>query len=174
MYRQCGNLESKLLWLPFACLAQSMQPLPVRQIFLWTDRTAALQWLITFTKQPIFFADPVCEILECRRTYHWNNVPTTGNPADAGTTKPAAEVLRSSSRYIGPDILRWKQWHFESHNYFFIRLNGIALDKVTLSTDCTITNNPELPIKWSNYSRLRKGVPLLSSVWRASTGQKFF
>ena len=85
----------------------------VNKVYLWTDSTTVLQWLNSTSKQPIFVANLVCEILEHTSVDEWNHVASSDNPADAGTCGMSAEVLQSSSWLRGPDFLRTKEFPFE-------------------------------------------------------------
>ena len=78
----------------------------VIKVLMWTDSTNVLQWLNSTSKQPIFVANRVCEILEHTSVDEWNHVASSDNPADAGTPGMSAEVLQSSSWVRGPDFLR--------------------------------------------------------------------
>ena len=57
----------------------------VNKVYMWTDSTTVLQWLNSTSKQPIFVANHVCEILEHTSVDEWNHVASSDNPADAGT-----------------------------------------------------------------------------------------
>ena len=84
----------------------------VNKVYIWTDSTTVLQWLNSTSKQPIFVANRVCEILEHTSVDEWNHVASSDNPADAGTRGMSAEVLQSSSWVRGPDFLRTKEFPF--------------------------------------------------------------
>ena len=79
---------------------------------MWTGSTIVLQCINSTNKNPIFFANHVCEILENTSVDQWNHVATCDNPADAGTRGMSAEVLQSSSWVSGSDFLRTKQFPF--------------------------------------------------------------
>ena len=84
--------------------------LHVNKVYMWTDSTSVLQWLNSTSKQPIFVANRVSEILEHTSVDEWNHVASSDNPADAGTCDKSAEVLQSSSWVRGPDFLRTKEF----------------------------------------------------------------
>ena len=44
----------------------------VNKVFMWTDSTTVLQWLNSTSKQQIFIANRVCEILEHTSVDEWN------------------------------------------------------------------------------------------------------
>ena len=85
----------------------------VNKVLMWTDNTTVLQWLHSTSKQPIFIANHVCEILEHTSVEEWNHVASSDNLTDAGTRGMTAEVLQSSCRLRGPDFLRTKEFPFE-------------------------------------------------------------
>ena len=83
----------------------------VDKLFMWTDSTFKLQWIISTNKHQFFIANRVSEIfLENNSVDQWNHVATCDNLADAGTRSMSAEVLRSSRWLRGPDFLRTKQF----------------------------------------------------------------
>ena len=104
----------------------------VNKVYMWTDSTTVLQWLNSTSKQPIFVANRVCEILEHTSVDEWNHVASNDNPADAGTRGMSAEVLQSSSWVRGPDILRTKEFPFEPSIEV---VKNIKLGIVTKETD---------------------------------------
>ena len=108
----------------------------VNKVYMWTDSTTVLQWLNSTSKQPIFVANRVCEILEHTSVDEWNHVASSDNPADAGTRGMSAEVLQSSSWVRGPDFLRTKKFPFEPSIEV---VKNIKLGIVTKETDETNT-----------------------------------
>ena len=82
------------------------------KIFMWTDSTTVSQWLISTSKQPTFFTNRVCEILEHTSVDDWNHVASCNNTADAGTLGTSAKVLHLGSWVRGPDFLRKKEFSF--------------------------------------------------------------
>ena len=104
----------------------------VNKIFMWTDSTTVLQWLYSTSKQPLFVANRVCEILEHASVDKWNHVASSDDPADAGTRGMSAEVLQSSSWVSGPGFLRTKELPFEPSTEVFKNINlGIVTKKLT-------------------------------------------
>ena len=69
----------------------------LNKVFMWTESTTVLQWLISTTKLTIFIAYRVSEILEHNSVDELNHVASSANPADAGTCGMSAEVLQSGS-----------------------------------------------------------------------------
>ena len=88
----------------------------VDKVLIWTDSTTVLLWLNSISKQPIFVANRVCEIIEHTTVDEWNHVASSDNPADAGTRGMFAEILQSSSCLRGPEFLRTKEFPFEPSN----------------------------------------------------------
>ena len=109
----------------------------VNKVFMWTDTTTVLQSLHSTSKQPIFIANRVCEILEHISVDEWNHVASSDNPADAGTHRMPAEFLQSSSCVRGPDFLRTKEFPFEPSAEV---VKNTKLGIVTKETDETNTS----------------------------------
>ena len=101
------------------------------------DSTTVLQWLNFASKQPIFVAIRVCEILEHTSVDEWNQVASSDNPAHAVALGMPAEVLQSSSWVRGPHFLRTKEFPFEPSTEVVI---NIKLGIVTEETDETNTS----------------------------------
>ena len=104
----------------------------VNKVYMLIDSTTVLHWLNSTSKQPIFVANRVCEILEHTSVDEWNHVASSDNPADAGTRGMSAEVLQSSSWVRGPNSLRTKEFPFEPSIEV---VNNIKLGIVTKETD---------------------------------------
>ena len=83
---------------------------------MWTDSTTVLQWLRSFDKQPIFVANTFSEILESTTVDQWFRVPSTDNPADAGTRGMSADGLCASSWLKGPIFLFTSDFPFQPNN----------------------------------------------------------
>ena len=107
------------------------------KVFMWTDSTTVLQRPNSTSKQPIFVANRVCEILEHTSVDEWNHVASSNNPADAGTRGMSAEVLQSRSWVRGPDFLRTKEFQFEPSIEV---VKNIKRGIVTKETDKTRTS----------------------------------
>ena len=115
----------------------------INKVYMWTDSTTVLQWLNSTSKQPIFVANRVCEILEHTTVDDWNHVASCDNQADAGTPADAgmsAEVLKSSSWLRGPVFLRAKEFPFEPSIEV---VKNMKLGIVTKETDETNTSFAE-------------------------------
>ena len=109
----------------------------VNKVYMWTDSTTVLQWLNSKSKQPIFVANRVCEMLEHTSVDEWNHVGSSDNPADAGTRCMSAKVLQSSCRVRCSDSLRTKELPFEPSIEV---INNIKLGIVSTETDETNTS----------------------------------
>ena len=107
------------------------------KVFMWTASTTVLQRLNSTSKQPIFVANRVCEILERTSVDEWNHVASSDNPADAATRGMSAEVLQLSSWVRGPDFLRTKEFPSEPNTDV---VKNIKLGIVTKETDDTNTS----------------------------------
>ena len=119
---------------PDICRALTVR---VDKVFMWTDSTTAWQWLNSTSKQPIFVANRVCEILEHTSVDEWKHVASSNNPADAGTRGMSSEVLQSGSSVRGPVFLRTKDFPFEPSTEV---VKSIKLLIVTKETDETNTS----------------------------------
>ena len=87
--------------------------IPLSRVFMWTNSTTVLQWLGSLDMQPIFVANRVSEILESTTVDQWFHLPTSDNPADAGTRGMSAENLQTSSWLTGPSCLLNPQFPFQ-------------------------------------------------------------
>ncbi|XP_063727478.1 uncharacterized protein LOC134855029 [Symsagittifera roscoffensis] len=67
--------------------------LSISKVFMWTDSTTVLQWLNSTSKQPVFVANRVAEILESTSIDQWFHVLSGDNPADTGTRGITADSL---------------------------------------------------------------------------------
>ena len=129
-----------------------------------TDSTTVLQWLNSATKQPIFIANRVCEILEHTSVDEWNYVASSDNPADAGTCGMSAEVLQSSSWVRGPDFLRTEQFPSEPSTEV---VNNIKLGIVAKETDETNSS-----LAASVTKSIKEPPPQLIPFYKYSSYQK--
>ena len=78
--------------------------LSISKVFMWTDSTTFLQWLNSTSKQPVFVANRVAEILESTSIDQWFHVLSGDNPADTGTRGITADSLKQSSWVNGPSF----------------------------------------------------------------------
>ena len=113
----------------------------VNNDFMWTDSTTVLQWLNSTSKQPMFVANRVCEILEHTSVGEWNHVASSDNPADAGTRGMSAEVLQSSSWVRGPVFLRNRESPFESSTEVVKNIKHGILTKETDKTNTSLATS---------------------------------
>ena len=86
--------------------------LSISEVFMWTDRTTALQWFNSTSKHPVFVANRVAEILESTTIDQWFHVLSGDNPADTGTRAITADYLKQSSWVNGPSFLKIWDWPF--------------------------------------------------------------
>ena len=84
------------------------------EVFMWTDRTIALQWFNSTSKPPVFVANRLAEILESTSIDQWFHVLSGDNPADTGTRGITADSLKQSSWVNGPSFLKTWGWPWES------------------------------------------------------------
>ena len=111
----------------------------VNKVFMWTESTTVLQLLHSTSKQPIFIANRVSEILDHTSVDGWNLVDSIKNQADAGTRGMSAEDLQSSSWVRDPDFIRTKDFPFDPSTKV---VKNIKLRIVTKETDETNTSLP--------------------------------
>ena len=104
--------------------------LSISKVFMWTDSTTVLQWLNSTSKQPVFVANRVAEILESTSIDQWFYVLSGDNPADTGTRGITADSLKQSSWVNGPSFLKTSDWPFTSNREVTdkIRLDGPVYD----------------------------------------------
>ena len=154
----------------------------VNKLYMWTDRTTVLQWLNSTSKQSIFVANRVCEILENTSVDEWNHVASSDNPADAGTRGMSAEVLQSSSLVRGPDFLRTNEFPFEPS---IEEVKNIKLSIVTKETEETntslaasVTNSTKEPppqlIPFDKYNSYQKLLRITAYALRFLTSHECY
>ena len=80
--------------------------LSTSKVFMWTGSTTVLQWLNSTSKQPVFVANGVAEVLESTSIDQWFHVLSGDNPADTGTGSTTADSLKQSSWVNGPSFLK--------------------------------------------------------------------
>ena len=104
--------------------------LSISKVFMWTDSTTVLQWLNSTSKQPVFVANRVAEILESTSIDQWFHVLSGDNPADTGTRGITADFLKQSSWVNGPSFLKTSDWPFNPNTEVNdkIRLDGPVCD----------------------------------------------
>ena len=79
----------------------------IERIFFWTYSTTNLQWLREAdTKQPVFVANRVAEMLDSSTIDQWILVEGTLNPADIATRGYSVRELEESEWFTGPAWLR--------------------------------------------------------------------
>ena len=71
--------------------------LSISKVFIRTDSTTVFQWLNSTSKQPMFVANRVAEILESISVNQWFHVLSGFNPADTGTKGITADSLKQIS-----------------------------------------------------------------------------
>ena len=81
-------------------------------MFMWTDSTTVFQWLNSTSKQPVFDASRVAEILESTSIDQWFHVLSGDNPADTGTRGITVDSLKQSIWINGPSFLKTSDWPF--------------------------------------------------------------
>ena len=100
--------------------------LSISKVFMWTESTTVLQWLNSTSKQPVFVANRVAEILQSTSIDQWFHVLSGDNPADTGTKGITADSLKQSSWVNGPTFLKTSDWPFNPNREVTekIRLDG--------------------------------------------------
>ena len=86
--------------------------LSVSIVFMSTDSTTVLQWINPTSKQSVFVANRVAELLQSTSYDQWIHVLSRDNPADTGTRGITADSLKQSSSVNGPSFLRTSYWPF--------------------------------------------------------------
>ena len=104
--------------------------LSISKVFMWTDSTTVLQWLNLTSKQPVFVANRVAEILESTSIDQWFHVLSGDYPADTGTRDITADSLKQSSWVNGPTFLKTSDWPFNPNREVIekTRLDGPVYD----------------------------------------------
>ena len=132
--------------------------LSISKVFMWTDSTTVLQWLNSTSKQPVFVANRVAEILESTSIDQWFYVLSGDNPADTGTRGITADSLKQSSWVNGPSFLKTSDWPFNPNREVTdkIRLDGPVYDlneglEVSSNFLCTAFLT-DFAFPWEEYS----------------------
>ena len=84
--------------------------LSVSIVFMSTDSTTVLQWINPTSKQSVFVANRVAELLQSTSYDQWIHVLSRDNPADTGTRVITADSLKQSSSVNGPSFLKTSYW----------------------------------------------------------------
>ena len=79
---------------------------------MWTDSNTVLQWLQLSSKQPVFVANRVGDIIEVATEDKWYHLDSGNNPADTGTRGIAVEASKDSSWTQGSSFLISRDWLF--------------------------------------------------------------
>ena len=154
--------------------------LSVSKVFMWTDSTTVLQWLNSTSKQPVFVANRVAEILESISIDQWFHVLSGDNPADTGTRGITADSLKQSSWENGPSFLKTSDWPFNPNRELTdkIRLDGPVYDlneglEVSSNFPCTAVSN-DFAFPWEEYSSFSKIKRLVAYMLRLSPKHRHF
>ena len=154
--------------------------LSISKVFMWTDSTTVLQLLKLTSKQPVFVANRVAEILESTSIDQWFHVLSGDNPADTGTRGIAADSLKQSSWVNGPSFLKTSDWPFNSSREVTdkIRLDGPVYDlneglEVSSNFPCTAVST-DFAFLWEEYSSFSKIKRLVAYMLRLSPKHRLF
>ncbi|XP_063722434.1 uncharacterized protein LOC134848854 [Symsagittifera roscoffensis] len=146
--------------------------LSISKVFMWTDSTTVLQWLNSTSKQPVFVANRVAEILESTSIDQWFHVLSGDNPADTGTRGITADSPKQSSWVNGPSFLKTSEWPFNPNREVTdkIRLDGPVYDlneglEVSSNFPCTAVST-DFAFPWEKYSSFSKIKRLVAYMLR--------
>ena len=98
------ELQDALLAARIKVLVLDALTVKVQRVYMWTDSTTVLHWLQSTSKQAVFVANRIAEILNLTIIDQWNHV-STNNPADIATRRIEIHNLQESSRLKGPTFI---------------------------------------------------------------------
>ena len=154
--------------------------LSISKVFTWTDSTTVLQWLNSTSKQPVFVANRVAEILESTSIDQWFHVLSGDNHADTGTRGITADSLKQSSWVNGPSFLKTSDWPFNPNREVTdkIRLDGPVYDlneglEVSSNFPCTAVST-DFAFPWEEYSSFSQIKRLVAYMLRFSPKHRHF
>ena len=154
--------------------------LSISKEFMWTDSTTVLQWLNSTSRQPVFVANRVAEILESTSIDQWFHVLSGDNPADTVTRGITADSVKQSSWLNGPSFLKTSEKPFNSNREVTekFRRNGLVYDlneglEVSSIFPCTAVST-DFAFPWEEYSSFSKIKRLVAYMLRLSPKHKHF
>ena len=166
-----------------SCLKDDIEKaltLSISKVFMWTDSTTVLQWLNSTSKQPVFVANRVAEILESTSIDQGFHVLSGDNPADAGTRGITADSLKQSSWVNGPSFLKTSDWPFNPNKEVTdkILLDGPVYDlneglEVSSNFPCTAVST-DFAFHWEEYSSFSKIKRLIAYMLGLSPKHRHF
>ena len=142
--------------------------LSISKVFIRADSTVFLQWLNSTSKQPVFRANRIAEILESTSTDQWVHVLSEDNPADTGTRGNTADSLKQSSWVNGPSFLKTSDCHFNPNREATekIRLDGPVYDLGEGSNCLCTAVSTDFAFPWEGYSLFSKIKRLVAYMLR--------
>ena len=146
----------------------------IGQPILRTDSTGFLKWLHCTPKQPNFFANRLCEILECTTGEPYIHVSTSGTQLKL--EREASQRMHSSEA-IGREVMKpgveksdvtsWNQQHF------FVSLNDRTLNEVEFGRDCSLRRKAHLHKHWSPQSKFEQSLHQCRTSFSLTIKQTF-
>ena len=121
------ELQAALLAARIKVLVVDALTIQVQRVYMWTDSTTVLHWLQSTSKQPVFVANRIAEILDLTTIDQWNHVSTNNNPADIATRRIEIHNLQESSWLKGPTFLLTEELPLSD-------LQSLTLNTTVLST----------------------------------------
>ena len=154
--------------------------LSISKVFMWTERTTVLQSLNSTSKQPVFVANRVAEILESTSIDQWFHVLSGDNSADTGTRGITADSLKQRSWVNDPSFLKASDWPFNPNREVFekFRLDDPVYDlnevlEIFSNFPCTAVST-FFAFPWEEYSSFSKIKRLLAYLLRFSPKHRHF
>ena len=121
------ELQAVLLAARIKVLVVDALTIQVQRVYMWTDSTTVLHWLQSTSKQSVFVANRIAEILDLTTIDQWNHVSTNNNPADIATRRIEIHNLQESSWLKGPTFLLTEELPLSD-------LQSLTLNTTVLST----------------------------------------
>ena len=156
------ELQAAVIGLRLSMSIQSFLPFSVQNCFFWSDSSTALQWISSSDKRlPVFVANRVAEIIDCRNVEQWNFVPGQINLADIGTRGIKMSELENTYWLRCPSFLKLDESKWPEKPQF--------VDSVSSSSVCSEKSLPKLVLgelfrKVSSFRKLKRIVAFVLKI----------
>ena len=159
------ELQAALLAARIKVLVVDALTIQVQRVYMWTDSTTVLHWLQSTSKQPVFVANRIAEILDLTTIDQWNHVSTNNNPADIATRRIEIHNFQECSWLKGPTFLLAEELPLSD-------LQSLTLNTTVLSTaenEVTLVSNFAgnfTFLEWKKFSSFTKYLRIVAYMLR--------
>ncbi|RCN51427.1 integrase core domain protein [Ancylostoma caninum] len=127
------------------------------QQYLWSDSKAALQWVKTTTRLPIFISNRVKSIKSNTADAIFRHVPSSSNPADIGSRGTSVdELLKNDQWWNGPSFLKMDEQQWPEDKSEDNSVDETINYAVNTNMETKSFNGTEEVIKANNFSSWKK------------------